>query len=115
MYDNILYGTLKSEMDRIWSAGCHVLFDVDVKGGLNLKKIYGNRACAIFIMPTSVQELEKRLVSRGIDTEEKIRMRIGKAEEEIEFSNQFDIVVVNKFLDVAKTETLKIVSSFLER
>lgn len=115
VYENVLYGTLKSEMERIWSSGCHVLFDVDVKGGLTLKKIFGNRALAIFLMPPSVEELARRLAARGTESEEKIRMRVEKAEEEMKLASQFDMIVVNKILDVAKAETFEIVSSFLER
>ncbi|HEX2970515.1 MAG TPA: guanylate kinase [Bacteroidales bacterium] len=114
VYRDILYGTPKSELERIWSSGCHVLFDVDVKGGLNLKKKYGNRALSLFIMPPSVEELKLRLAGRGSESPEKIKMRVEKAEEEIKLSNQFDTIIVNKMLDVAKEETLQIVRSFLE-
>jgi len=114
VYNNILYGTLKGEMQRIWSNGCHVLFDVDVKGGINLKKIYGNRAIALFIMPPSIEDLRKRLAKRGSETPEKVKIRVAKAEEELKLSNQFDTIIVNKILDVAKEETLQMVSSFLE-
>jgi guanylate kinase len=114
VYENILYGTLKSEMERIWSSGNQVLFDVDVKGGVNLKKILGTNALAIFLMPPSVDELEKRLVARGTETAEKIRMRVDKAKEEMLYADRFDLIVVNKILDVAKAETLRIVSSFLK-
>jgi guanylate kinase len=115
VYENILYGTLKSEMERIWSSGNHVLFDVDVKGGVNLKKILGNNSIAIFLMPPSVDELEKRLVARGTESAEKIKMRVDKARDEMLFANQFDTIVVNKILDTAKAETLEIVSSFLKK
>ncbi|MGE5421024.1 MAG: guanylate kinase, partial [Chloroflexota bacterium] len=114
VYSDVLYGTLKNEMERIWSGGCHVLFDVDVKGGLNLKKSYGHRAIALFIMPPSVEELKKRLAGRGTEDPEKIKMRVAKAEEEIQLSNQFDTIIVNKILDVAKEEALQMVRSFLE-
>jgi guanylate kinase len=114
VYNNILYGTLKSEMQRIWANGCHVLFDVDVKGGINLKKIFGNRSIALFIMPPSVDELRKRLAKRGSESAEKVKMRIDKAEEEMKLSNQFDTIIVNKNLDLAKEETLEMVRSFLE-
>ena len=114
VYKDILYGTLKKEMERIWSSGCHVLFDVDVKGGLNLKKAYGHRAIALFIMPPSVEELKKRLAGRGTEDPEKIKMRIAKVEEEMQLSNQFDTIIVNKILDVAKEEALEMVRSFLE-
>lgn len=114
VYKDVLYGTLKSEMQRIWNSGCHVLFDVDVKGGINLKKIYGNRAIALFIMPPSVDELTKRLAGRGSESADKIKMRVSKAEEEMQLANQFDTIIVNKILDVAKEETLQMVRSFLE-
>lgn len=113
VYKDILYGTLRSEMERIWSNGCHVLFDVDVKGAINLKKIYGNRAIALFIMPPSIEDLKKRLAGRASESDEKIKMRVEKAEEEITLSIQFDTIIVNKTLDVAKEETLQMVSSFL--
>jgi guanylate kinase len=114
VYDNVYYGTLKSEMERIWRSGCHVLFDVDVKGGINLKKVYGNRAIALFIMPPSVEELQNRLSKRGSDARDKIKMRIAKAEEEMKLANQFDTIIVNKVLDTARDEALQMVSSFLK-
>jgi len=92
-----------------------VLFDVDVKGGISLKKKFGIDSIAIFIMPPSVQELENRLVKRAIDTPEKIKVRVEKAHDELELANQFDTVIVNHQLDKAKEETLKTVSSFLGR
>jgi guanylate kinase len=115
VYQDLLYGTLKSELERIWAKGLHVLFDVDVKGGINLKKKFGINSIALFIMPPSVEELENRLNKRGTDRPEKIRMRVEKAREEIDLANQFDTVIINHHLDIAKEETLKIVSSFLER
>lgn len=114
VYTDILYGTLKCEMDRIWSGGCHVLFDVDVQGGINLKKIFGNRALAIFIMPPSIEELEKRLLKRGTECADKVRMRVDKSKEEIILADQFDKIIVNKDLDKAKKEAYTVVSSFLE-
>jgi guanylate kinase len=114
VYNDILYGTLKSEMERIWSSGAHVLFDVDVQGGINLKRIFGKNALSIFIMPPSIDELEKRLVNRCTETPEKIRMRVDKAKEELKYADQFDIIVVNKILDMAKAETVQMVSSFIQ-
>lgn len=114
VYPDLFYGTLRSEMERIWSSGCHVLFDVDVKGAINLKKTYGNKAIALFIMPPSVKELEKRLLHRASDNAGIIKTRVDKAEEEINLSNQFDTVIVNKNLDLAKEETKEMVSSFLQ-
>jgi guanylate kinase len=115
VYKDLLYGTLKSELERIWANGNHVIFDVDAKGGINLKKKFGTKSIALFIMPPSVEELEKRLIKRGTDSSEKIRMRVNKARKEIELANQFDTVIINHRLDKAKEEALKIVSSFLVR
>ena len=115
VYKDLFYGTLKSELERIWANGNHVLFDVDVKGGISLKNKFGTKAIAIFIMPPSVEELENRLVKRGTDTPEKIKIRIEKAAEELRLVDQFDKVIVNHHLDMAKEEALKIISSFLER
>jgi guanylate kinase len=113
VYKDLFYGTLKSELERIWANSKHVLFDVDVKGGISLKDKFGTDAIAIFIMPPSVEELENRLVKRATDTAEKIRMRVEKAKEELKLANQFDAVIINHQLDKAKEETLKIVKSFL--
>jgi guanylate kinase len=115
VYKDLFYGTLISEVERIWAKGNHVLFDVDVKGGISLKNIFGTNAIAIFIMPPSVAELENRLVKRATDTPEKIRIRVEKAKDELKSADQFDTIIVNHQLDKAKEETLKIVSSFLGR
>jgi guanylate kinase len=114
VYKDLFYGTLKSELERIWANGNNVLFDVDVKGGVNLKNKFGTSAIAIFIMPPSVEELEKRLLKRGTDAPDKIRMRLDKAKEELKLVDQFDTVIVNHHLDIAKEEAQKIISSFLE-
>jgi guanylate kinase len=115
VYKDLLYGTLKSELERIWANGNFVIFDVDAKGGINLKKIFGTNSIALFIMPPSIEELENRLVKRGTDSPEKIRMRVNKAKDELKLANQFDTVIINNQLDKAKEEALKIVSSFLGR
>jgi guanylate kinase len=115
VYKDHFYGTLKSEIDRIWSHGKHVLFDVDAMGGINLKNIFGNRAIAIFIMPPSLEELKKRLHTRGTDEHSKIKIRVEKAIEEMKLANQFDNIIINHQLDKAKNETFAIVSSFLIR
>jgi len=115
VYHDQYYGTLKSEIERIWSHGHHVLFDVDVKGGNNLKTIFGHQAISIFIMPPSIEELEKRLVNRGTDTPEKIKIRIAKAEEEMKLSSQFDSIIINNRLEQAENEAYIIVKSFLEQ
>lgn len=115
VYVDLFYGTLKSELERIWANGNNVLFDVDVKGGISLKNKFSTNAIAIFIMPPSVEELENRLFKRATDSPDKIRMRVEKAMEEMKLANQFDTVIVNHQLDRAKKEVLEIVSSFLER
>jgi guanylate kinase len=113
VYRDLFYGTLKSELERIWDEGNHVLFDVDVKGGINLKKIFGDRAISIFIMPPSVEELGKRLIKRGTDSREKVDMRIQKANEELLLADQFDSVIINNELETAKETALKTVTAFL--
>ncbi len=113
VYKNQLYGTLKSEIDRIWANGNHVLFDVDVKGGINLKSIFGHKAISIFIMPPSVKELEKRLVQRGTDNPAKIRMRLEKAEEEMKLADQFDSIAINDNLGKTQNEVYNLVKDFI--
>ena len=114
VYKDHLYGTLKSEIERIWKDGNHVLFDVDVKGGISLKKLFGRKAVSIFIMPPSIEELKKRLLTRGTDTPEKIRMRIEKAAEEMKLADKFDHIIVNNNLEQAKYEAYKLVSAFID-
>jgi guanylate kinase len=114
VYKDLFYGTLKSELVRIWSVGKHVLFDVDVVGGITLKNKFKTDAIAIFIMPPSVEELENRLVKRGTDSSEKIRVRVEKASEELKLAGEFDSVIINNELETAKKETYNIVSSFLK-
>ncbi|MCU0456045.1 MAG: guanylate kinase [Bacteroidales bacterium] len=115
VYSGQLYGTPKSEIERIWSRGSHVLFDVDVRGGINLKKIFGNDAVSLFIMPPSIGELKKRLLKRGTDLPEQIKMRIAKAEEEMKLSPEFDHTVINDMLYKAEQEVYDIVKSFIDR
>jgi guanylate kinase len=114
VYKNHFYGTLKSEMEKIWALKKFVLFDVDVKGGITLKKIFGPSAISIFIMPPSIEELEKRLINRATDSPEKIKTRIGKAKEELTFASQFDKIIVNDQLEAAKKETFELIESFLK-
>lgn len=113
VYAGTFYGTLKSETERIRAAGRHVVFDVDVIGGLNIKKIYGEAALALFIQPPSVEELRNRLRARSTDSEEKIAMRIAKAEYEMSFAPQFDQVVINDRLDEALLQAETLVREFL--
>ena len=113
VYEGRFYGTLKSQVERQLEAGQNVVFDVDVKGGINIKKFYGERALSIFIQPPSVEELRRRLVGRGTDTPEAIENRLAKAEYEMTFAPQFDHIVVNDDLETAKAETLKLVEAFL--
>jgi guanylate kinase len=114
VYAGSYYGTLRSELERIWQKGHHVAFDVDVKGGLNLKKMFGRRALAIFVMPPSIDELRNRLIARGTETPESIAKRVGKAEEEITHAKDFDFIVVNDKLENAVQEAMGIVSNFLK-
>ena len=113
VYQDRFYGTLKAQVERQLEAGQNVVFDVDVKGGINIKKFYGERALSIFIQPPSVEELRRRLVGRGTDTPEAIENRLAKAGYEMTFAPQFDHIVVNDDLETAKAETLKLVEAFL--
>ena len=113
VYANHMYGTLKTELHRIWKAGNYVLFDIDVKGAMNLKKIFGARAISIFIMPPSIAELERRLIGRGTDNADKIKMRVEKAVEEMNLADRFDEIIVNKDLDEACEKLYQVVTSFL--
>lgn len=114
VYTDILYGTLKSEIERIWANGKSVIFDIDVEGGVNLKKIYPENSLSIFIMPPSVEELENRLRTRNTETEEKVQMRIEKAEKELLLAPKFDTVLVNEDLDQSKKEFVQLVEEFLK-
>lgn len=114
VYKDRFYGTLKSQVDLQLEAGQNVIFDVDVKGGCNIKEHYGEQALSIFIQPPSVGELRRRLEGRGTDTPEVIEDRLAKAEYEMTFAPRFDCVVVNDDLETAKAETLAIVRKFLE-
>ncbi len=113
VYAGTCYGTLRSEMERIWAKGNVIIFDVDVVGGLRLKSIFGEAACSIFVMPPSVEELRRRLVGRATDSMEVIEKRVAKAEKEIAASPEFDKVVVNDDLSVAVSQTADIITKFL--
>ena len=114
VYPDNFYGSLKSEVERLWKAGKAVIFDIDVVGGLNLKKQFGDKAIAIFVQPPSVEILEQRLRGRGTDSEEKIQTRLGKSKEELARASEFDHVIVNDDLDIASNETRALIESFLE-
>lgn len=101
VYTDTYYGTLKSEIERLWASGKHVIFDVDVKGGISLKQYYGDKALAIFVKVPSLEEVERRLRDRGTDSEESIMKRIAKMEYEMSFQEQFDRVLINDQLEVA--------------
>ena len=113
VYQDRFYGTLKAQVERQREAGQNVVFDVDVKGGVNIKRYYGDEALIIFIQPPSVEELRRRLTGRGTDTPEAIEERLAKAEYELTFAPQFNHVVINDDLETAKQETLQLVESFL--
>lgn len=113
VYENNFYGTLKSEIERIWSKGRHVIFDVDVVGGLRIKEEYPEQTLAIFVQPPSIEEMELRLRNRKTDSEEKIIERVLKAERELKFSDRFDIVLVNDDLEKAKKKAYQIVKNFI--
>ena len=113
VYTNNFYGTLKSEMERIWKAGNVVIFDVDVIGGLNLKKKFQEDALAVFIKPPSYDELEKRLRGRSTETEDKIKQRMAKAKEELSFASKFDSILVNDDLTESCANAIDLIKDFL--
>lgn len=115
VYADTYYGTPRSELARIWEVGRVVVLDVDVVGGLNIKKMYPKEALAIFIMPPSIEELRARLEGRGTETPDKVDMRIAKAEREISFSKDFDVVIVNDDLEKAVEEARRTALAFLEK
>lgn len=115
VYPGCFYGTLKSEVKRIWAKGHTVLFDVDVVGGVNIKKKFGSKALSVFIQPPSVEALRLRLINRGTDALEKIEQRVAKAEYEMGFANQFDTIIVNDCLEDALVEAEQKVVDFLNK
>ena len=115
VYSDRFYGTLKEQVQRQLEAGQNVVFDVDVKGGCNIKRFYGDKALSIFIQPPSVEALRKRLEGRATDAPEVINDRIARAEYELSFASQFDRVIVNDDLETAKSETLEAITTFLSR
>lgn len=114
VYTDNFYGTLKTELERIWAMGKHVIFDIDVIGGLNIKKQFPSKTLAVFVSPPSVEELERRLRFRQTETDEKIEMRLAKAEREIAESDKFDIILKNYDLEIAKNDAYTLVHDYLK-
>ncbi len=115
VYDGCFYGTLKQEVERIWAAGNHVIFDVDVKGGLNIKKNYTDICLSLFIQPPSLAELERRLRGRMTDSEERIQQRLKKSVYELTFAKHFDRIIINDNLDQAVQEAHNAIATFIEK
>jgi guanylate kinase len=116
VYAGSFYGTLKSEVERIWAKGHIIIFDIDVQGGVNLKRIFGDQALSIFIQAPSVEELRTRLIGRGTDTEEAIERRVAKAASEMEFAaGKFDYILVNDDLQNAFAEAEKVIGDFIAK
>lgn len=113
VYAGIYYGTLTAEADRMLAAGHHVVFDVDVVGGCNIKRHYGQRALSVFIRPPSIEALRNRLKNRNTDSPEDIEKRLAKAEYELGFASEFDAVIINDEIETAQAETLRVVRQFL--
>lgn len=115
VYKDIFYGTLKSQVEKQLEAGQNVIFDVDVVGGCNIKRFYGNRALSVFIQPPSIEELRKRLTGRGTDSAEVIESRIAKAQFELDYADKFDVRIINDNLEKAEAEALKVIIEFINR
>ena len=115
VYTDNFYGTLKAEVERIWAKGKHVIFDIDVAGGLRIKSKFPNETLAVFVKPPSVDELKRRLKQRSTESEDKINMRIAKASVELATAPQFDTIIKNYDLDVAKEEAYKLVKDFISQ
>ena len=114
VYENQYYGTLKSEIERIWNEGKTVIFDVDVVGGLNIKKQYPKECLSLFIMPPSLEVLAERLIGRGSESDESLQKRLDKAEEEIAQNQEFDTVILNDDLEIACEETMEVITNFIK-
>jgi guanylate kinase len=114
VYENQYYGTLKSEIERIWNEGKTVIFDVDVVGGLNIKKQYPKECLSLFIMPPSLEVLAERLIGRGSESDESLQKRLDKAEEEIAQNQAFDMVILNDDLEIACEETMEVITNFIK-
>ncbi|MDY3293994.1 MAG: guanylate kinase [Candidatus Egerieousia sp.] len=114
VYAGTYYGTLKSEIERLWDKGAVIAFDLFLKGRVIIKRLFGERALSVFVMPPSVKVLEERLIARGTDSKESIAKRLAKAEEEIAYSSKFDVVLVNDNLQQAFAQAERIVGEFIE-
>ena len=115
VYENQYYGTLRSEIERIWSEGKTVIFDVDVVGGLNIKKQYPKECLSIFIMPPSLEVLAERLIDRGSDSDESIKQRLDKAEQEISKNKLFDNIILNNNFKIACEQTNQVITNFINQ
>ena len=115
VYENQFYGTLKSEVERIWSNNKHLVFDIDVRGAQNIKRFFGDKCMSVFVRPPSVEVLIDRLINRNTETPESLQKRISKVRREMEYENTFDMVLVNDLLEVSFVEAEHIVETFIER
>ena len=113
VYENQFYGTLRSEIDRLWSEGKHVLFDIDVKGALSIKRAFGSQALSIFVKPPSFETLKQRLINRRTEDEASLRKRIQRVKEEMTYERHFDVTLVNNDLEIALKEAEQVVEDFL--
>lgn len=113
VYEGRYYGTLRSEVERIWAKGKQVIFDIDVVGGVNLKKQYGDQALSVFIKAPSIEVLKERLIARNTDDEANLKMRLDKAEEEMAYAKEFDLVIINDDLKTAQEESYQKVTDFI--
>ena len=114
VYEGTYYGTLNSEIKRLWKEGKHVLFDVDVEGGLNIKKKFPENTLSIFVQPPSIKELEIRLRKRATENEEKIQQRLNKSAEELSFSKNFDVILINDNINEAKKKATNLIKQFIK-
>lgn len=114
VYENNFYGTLKTEVKRIWSNKNHAIFDIDVVGGLRIKKKFPDQTLAVFVKPPSIEVMENRLRNRKTDSEQKIKERVKKAERELNFANDFDYILINDDLETAKKEAFELVKNFID-
>ena len=115
VYAGTRYGTLKSEIDRIWDNGHVIIFDVDVNGGMNIKKYFGSEALALFVMPPSIEVLEMRLRTRGTETEEAISKRLARSAAELKMADKFDVTILNDDLNRSVDETQRVINNYLSR